>query len=120
MLLQVYHDASQSDGFLTLCGVAATESVWLEMGTQWSAALSHHRVDRFHMVDLMSFNGEFRRARGWDSAKRKLLLQDLFNVIGKFRGAAYHLVARSCSVDLEIGILLGKNFHNYPRLRPCV
>ncbi|MGA2965104.1 MAG: DUF3800 domain-containing protein [Terriglobales bacterium] len=53
------------------------------------------------MTDLMCFSRNFSRRHGWDEIRRKSLLMGLFNVIGSFRGASYHLLARSCTVLLD-------------------
>jgi hypothetical protein len=103
MLLKIYYDGSWDKDSLTLCGVAATESVWQGFAPKWEGVLRKHLVrdDIFHMRDAMGFYGNFSRGHGWNETRRSLLLTDLINVIGSFRGPSHHLVAYSCTVLLD-------------------
>jgi hypothetical protein len=103
MVLKSYYDGSWDDDALTLCGVAATESVWCEFETKWQGVLQTHLVkdNALHMRDLMGLDGNFSRNGGWTPRRRELLITDLLNVVGSFRGLAHHLIAYSCTVLLK-------------------
>jgi len=103
--LRAYYDGcsdEQRREAVTLCGVAATETVWTEFEPLWEAVLQKHLVkDRIlHMTDLMSFQKNFSRDNGWDAKQRHALLADLFNVMGHF-DEHKHLAAYSCTVLLN-------------------
>lgn len=101
MLLCVYYDGSTDSQrkVITLCGVAATQSIWNEFEMKWKAVLAQHRIRELHMTDLMALRKEFAKDRGWDDNKRIELLVDLWNVFAAFR--LRHLLAYSCSVIME-------------------
>ncbi len=104
LVLKAYYDASR-DGkgieAVTLCGVAATQSVWEHFEPTWEAVLDKHMVpDRIlRMADLMALEGAFSREKGWDERQRWALLGDLWNVLGAHRDT--NLRAYSCTVLLR-------------------
>jgi hypothetical protein len=103
MLVKAYYDCSMDASSVTLCGVQATESVWREFEPKWEAVLQKFQVkdNVLHMTYLMCLSRGFSRRHGWDEDRRRSLLTSLFNVIASFRGASYHLLARSCTVLLD-------------------
>jgi len=107
MVLKSYYDGSWDIDNLTLCGVAATESIWREFEAKWQDVLQAHLVkdNALHMRDLMGLDGDFSRSEGWNSRRRESLVIDLLNLVGSFRGPSHHLVAYSCTVLLKDWVL---------------
>ncbi len=104
MGLKAYYDSSgnrgnKSEKVLTLSGFAASDNVWHRFETEWKCALDANGVQLFHMSEAMSLNRYFSRNNGWNEAKVYALVNDLFNVIGKFRTKEFE--AYSCSVRLS-------------------
>ena len=104
MALKAYYDGCNDElnhDAVTLAGIAGTESVWQQFEPEWEKVLRKHLVkDRIlHMTDLMAFQGSFSPEYGWDETQRRVLLIDLWNVMGKLHDS--HLVAYSCSVLLK-------------------
>jgi len=103
MGLKAYYDGSGKNDnvtkVLTLAGFAAPERTWTKFEAEWKDVLERNVVQSFHMSYAMTFNGQFERLKRWDEARRKALLKDFFNVLGKFR--TDHFEAYSCSVILD-------------------
>jgi hypothetical protein len=83
-MLTAYMDASGSDGispYLIVCGYLATKEQWEQFQIDWKAMLPNNET--FHMTDLIAFQGEFSRAKGWDEVRQKKLLNTALDVIAK-------------------------------------
>ena len=57
-------------------GVAALEVRWREIGTLWSAELTKHGLQAFHMVAAMNFRDEFRSFKGHLSIQERIIERD--------------------------------------------
>lgn len=84
--MNCYFDGSvggTSDEWLGLGGLIATDEAFAEFEKNWRAMLK----DRYpialyhHMTDLVTGNGDFRRADGWDIEKRDSLISNAIKVI---------------------------------------
>jgi hypothetical protein len=80
-VLKSYYDRSgqETDSFMTLAGVAASDDVWAEIETKWWEILNNRspHPSYLHMVEAAGLRDEFSLKKGWDKAKVDTLLSDL-------------------------------------------
>jgi hypothetical protein len=73
IVLKSYFDKSgqESDGLLTLGGVAANDEVWANIEMDWMYYLQRHNppASYMHMVEAIHLRGEFSPDKGWDDDK---------------------------------------------------
>lgn len=92
MLIKAYYDGSgKSDAnsgcrFLTLAGYAGTQDAWLFFEERWTRVLARWSargdvapIGCLHMADAHHLYQDFAPERGWDEAKVRQLVRDLFN-----------------------------------------
>lgn len=102
--MNCYFDGSiggDSDQWLTLGGLIATNPNWATFQKQWEAMLR----DRYpiapyvHMTDLITGNDPFEICNGWTEYKVDRLVQDAEIVLGQMHKE--HVRAFACSIDLS-------------------
>ena len=86
--MRCYFDGSQgiaddSDQWMTLAGLVASDAVWADFQTQWEAMLSdRYPIAPFiHMTDLVVGKDPFERLAGWTHEKKLKLALDAANVL---------------------------------------
>jgi hypothetical protein len=102
--MHCYFDGSiggESDQWLSLGGLCATDHIWATFQQRWEKMLR----DRYpiapyiHMTDLITGNDPFERQAGWGEEKVDRLVSDaesLFNSIDK-----KDICAFACSIDIK-------------------
>jgi hypothetical protein len=71
-----YGDDASGDSWITLGGVAATDSTWADFDTEWNRMLSERYpvAPYIHMIELMGHNDPFDY--GWDRTMKRQLISD--------------------------------------------
>ena len=92
-----YFDGSQSRRALTLAGIAADETTWLEMESLWEEVRqARGNPPHIHMTYLMALEDIYK---GWSDDERDYLVDGLLNVLLLFRGNP-NVFSFSCSINL--------------------
>lgn len=70
IVLKSYFDRSgqETDLFLTLSGIAATDETWNDIENNWNFLLHDHKpqAEYMHMIEAVPLRGEFSRDKGWN------------------------------------------------------
>lgn len=69
---------SASTRTVAIGGAMTSPKRWGDLRVRWKTALQRHGVQVFHMTDFETRHGEFE---GWDEARRRELLTELFDAI---------------------------------------
>lgn len=101
--LRSYFDGSKSGKFLTLAGIAASDSVWQQIESSW-LAVSHTGPSSLHMCDAMSLHVDYSAL---SEPFRDSLIYEYIKACEKFRNSE-DLYAVTCTVDLEAHKLISK------------
>jgi hypothetical protein len=79
-----YFDESghpDSTRVVAIGGAMSTPQRWGDLRMRWKAALDRHEVETLYMTELENRKGAFE---GWDEAKKRSLLTELFEAINAF------------------------------------
>lgn len=78
-----FDESGHSDSIraVAMGGAMTTPLRWGDLRVKWKTALDRHGVETLHMTDLENRKGAFE---GWDEAKKRSLLTELFEAINIF------------------------------------
>ena len=69
---------------LTIGGWIGPRERWKQFDSEWAAALDRAKIKTmFHMVNFENRTGEFAIEKGWDDDKRKMVLNELLEIIAR-------------------------------------
>jgi hypothetical protein len=83
-MLKAHFDESGTDGYhaaVVIGGYVASDEQWEEFQRQWEQMLLNEDISELHMTDLISFQKEFHRDKGWDEQRRRRVLERARRVI---------------------------------------
>ena len=102
--MKTYYDGSigeddNGDEWITLAGIAATDSVWADFDIQWSRMLARRYpiAPYIHMVELLGGRDPFEPHVGWDICKKQELIQDAIILLSHMNKAEVKMVW--CSIN---------------------
>jgi hypothetical protein len=111
VVIKAYYDGankSHEPGYLTLAGLAASESLWPEFEAKWGSVLDRHGLKWWHTTDAMNTHPGARRdflkseTDTWDLSMALRAMDDLHAVIGRFWEERWQQGFQlfTCSIDL--------------------
>jgi hypothetical protein len=107
--LKTYFDGSvgedeRGDTWITLAGIAATDSVWADLETRWEKMLcSRYPVAPYvHMIELLGHEDPFEEAAGWTLEKKHDLVQDALILLSHINKAEFRMVWSSINESERI------------------
>lgn len=103
-VIKAYFDGSfgedeKGDQWITLAGIAATDSVWAEFDRRWSKMLSSRYpiAPYIHMIELLGNDDPFETHVGWDFDKKKQLVQDAIVLLSQMNKSEFRMTW--CSIN---------------------
>jgi hypothetical protein len=118
-VMKTYYDGSvgeddHGDRWITLAGIAATDSVWAEFDDKWNRMLKarYPIAPYIHMIELLDGEDPFETSAGWEFCKKQDLIQDAITLLSNMNKAEFHMVWSSINDSERIRIQ--QNGHNVP------
>jgi hypothetical protein len=89
--MKCYYDGSgdgvdkNGDKWITLAGVAATDSAWADFDIKWNRMLRERYpvAPYIHMIEVMDHNDPFDQKNGWDLPKKPQLISDAIVILSQ-------------------------------------
>lgn len=102
--MKAYFDGSKGtdengDQWITLAGIAATDSVWAEFDQRWQKMLrARYPVAPYiHMIEILNGEDPFESLVGWDDCKKQSLVQDAITLLSQMNKLEFRMVW--CSIN---------------------
>ena len=112
--MKCYYDGSlgddaSGDSWITLGGVAATDSAWAEFDLKWNRMLKERYpvAPYIHMIDVMGHDDPFDY--GWDRQKKRQLISDAIVVLSQMDKLEFRWFRCSINQTAMIGFRISEN-----------
>jgi len=112
--MNLYFDGSiggESNRWMTLAGIIATDEVWGVFESAWTAMLRERYpiAPYVHMTDVVTGNDPFERKNGWSEERIELLVEDAKRVAGAINRediftAVFSIDMRACDIVRDEGL----------------